>query len=313
MTAALAVLPSPTQRNYFMNATKILTTLAAAIAMLVTTSAVQADLLYRDLFTAADGTYTASTSFTSPIGVSPLTTYGGTIVTEIDTNQLSLDDGGASPHEGLSFGGTATPYNWATSPAATDIENGGLFIQFDMAPPSGGDYISIGFGPFDGVPDGGAGFGAIYDSSNMDWGIRWENDRMISFLADGTTTPSFRTDQDGGAYAVGNGDYLRVLLELQFGTGGFDNGTIVTASSTVTDLTTNTIVSDLPDFDTFNLSATDDFRFDFSVNQTQGGGRVFFDNLVISSISPAAIPEPGALSMLSLGMFGLVARRRRKK
>lgn len=215
---------------------------------------------------------------------------------------VPFNDGGSGTHEGLSFGGTATPYNWATSPAAADILNEGLFISLDMALNSDSSYISMGFGSFDGVPDGGAGFGAIYDSSNMDWGIRWERDRMISFLADGTTTPSYRTDQDPGGYLIGGGDWFNVLLELQFD-GSFGTGTTVTASTTITDLSTNTVVSSLTDFDTFTLGATDDFRFDISSNLASGSN--FIDNLIV------AVPEPSSALVLGLATLGMIVRRRK--
>ena len=261
----------------------------------------QATEVYSDDFVGPDGSYNGNTTPNSPLGVPVLESYGSSINATIVSNALSLDDGG-SANEGLSFGGTAGRFNWATSSFASDIVANGLLISFDVIADNGGSFISMGFGSFTGVPDGSSGFGALYDSSDMDWGYRAENDRMISFLADGTTTPSFRTDQDGGAYNVGNGNPYNVLLELQFDS--FNTGATVTASSTITDLDLMTVVSDLPDFDTFTLGATDNFVFDFSSNNA--AGNLLFDNLAIS-----IVPEPSTFSLLALAGLALSMIRRR--
>ena len=253
-------------RNLLMRRSLSLT-LACCLVTLISASANAVGIIYSDDFTGPDGAYNGNTTPVSPFGVPALEAYGGTIDATIATNQLALADGAGAPHEGLAFGGTAGRFNWATSSFAPSILANGLTISFDVNAPNGGDYISLGFGSFTGVPDGGSGFGAIYDSSDMDWGYRAENDRMISFLADGTTTPSFRTDQDGGAYNVGNGNLYHVELELQFT--DFNAGSTVTASSTISD-ELGVVVSDLPNFDTFTLGATDNFVFDFSSNQNTG-------------------------------------------
>lgn len=280
---------------------------AFCLAMLVCVSA-DAEILYSDNFTAADGAYTSTT--TTPIkhpSIPNLEPYGGTIDATIDTNQLALLDGSSSPHEGLSFGGTSGRFNWATAPFVSSILADGLRISFDVNAPNASDYISLGFGSFTGVPDGSAGFGAIYDSSDMDWGYRAENDRMISFLANGTTTPSYRTDQQPGGYNVGNGNWYHVEIDLQFT--DFNAGSTVTASSFIYEGqgTSGTLVSNLPNFDTFTLGATDNFVFDFSSNQNQSGARVQVDNLTISA---GVVPEPASLALLGLCGLGLICRRR---
>ena len=281
--------------------------LALCLAMLVSNSADAAGILYADDFTAADGAYTATTTTpTKDPSIPNLEPYGSSINAAIDTNELRLNDGGAAS-EGLSFGGTSGRYNWATAPFVTSILNNGLKISYDANFANGSDFLSMGFGTFSGTPSGGAdaGFGAIYGYDDMDWGYRTEHDRMISFLADGTTTPSFRTDQDGGAYNIGNGNWFHVELELQFT--DFNAGSTVTASSTIYEGqgTAGAVVSDLPNFDTFTLGATDNFVFDFSANEA-GGTALAIDNLVISSI-----PEPASLALVCLGALALVSRRQR--
>ena len=134
-------------------------------------------------------------------------------------------------------------------------------------------------------------------TQDMDWGYRAENDRAISFLADDTTSVSMLE-----TYSVGNFNWYHVEVDLQFT--DFNSGSTVTAVGTVYDGQGNggSVVSTISD--SFTLSATDNFVFDFSVNEA--GSEVLMDNLVICSV-----PEPATLSLMAISALAIACGRRR--
>lgn len=203
---------------------------------------------------------------------------------------------------GVSWGAAGTRYNWATGPFASTIALNGLTISGVMRTGNGGDFLAFGFG-MDGTDPVGSGFGTVYSDPSADWGIRFENDRMISFDG-GTTTPRYRTDQDPGSYNFGNFNRFSFQLDLVFNEGNFDAGSTVTASLLLTQLDGGSTVIDLDDFDTWTLAGTNELIIDPAFHVTGSGEGLLYD------IQVSTIPEPGVALLGGLGLLGLLRRRR---
>ena len=203
---------------------------------------------------------------------------------------------------GVSWGAQGTRYNWATGANTADILQYGLTISGTMRNGNGQDYLAFGFGMSGADPIGGDG--RVYEDSSADWGIRFENDRMISFVG-GTTTPIYRTDVDPGAYSFGNFNRFEFDLHLNFDDGNFDAGSSVTASLTLTQLDGGATVVNLPNFDTWTLDNTDDLIIDMAYHVSGSGEGLLYD------IEVSAIPEPATFALFGLGALAMTAVRRR--
>ena len=159
-------------RNLFLRGALSLS-LACCLVALVAVPADAVGIIYSEDFTGTDGaSFNGNTTPINPFGIPVLESYGDTINARINVDRLQMDDGGANS-EGLSFGGTSGRFNWATAPFAQSLIDNGLSIKFDARTGNGGDFISLGFGSFSGVPSGGAnaGFGAIYGYARHGLGL----------------------------------------------------------------------------------------------------------------------------------------------
>lgn len=206
---------------------------------------------------------------------------------------------------GVRFGSETGRFNWADGTVGSTIVAGdGLHISFDMRTGNGGDYIAFGFGMGGADPTSSAGYGTVYADTTADWGIRFENDRMISFEG-GTTTPIYRTDtSDGGANAYNFGNYNVFHVDLYLELTSFDAGSVVTASAVLSNGSTTITMND---FDSWTLDNTDDFIWDIAGHQNTGSEVLMYD-LNVSTIN--AVPEPSVALLGGLGLLGLLRRRR---
>lgn len=280
---------------------KILFPLSLVMVMVCSVTANSA-VLYSDNFDngsqanqAFDGSSTPEVNLTGTV----LESYGnGDQLNHVDRwKAAKVPDIG-----GISWGAQTGRYNWATGANASLIASQGLKISGEMRTGNGGDFLAFGFGMDGADPTSSAGFGTVYADDSADWGIRFENDRMISFDG-GTTTPRYRTDQDPGAYNFGNFDSFYFELCLDFDDGNFNAGSTVTASVLLDDLD-GTII-DLPNFDTWTLAGTDEFIIDMAYHVTTSGEGLLYDIEVATKI-----PEPASLALLCLGGLGFGPRRR---
>jgi hypothetical protein len=87
--------------------------------------------------------------------------------------------------------------------------------------------------------------------------------------------------------------------------GTFGNGSTITQSYTFQN--NNILTAD--DFSTIALTGFVDLA-SFAISAS---GTLSVDNIVINEVNEAAVPEPASLAILSLGLAGIAAARRRKK
>ena len=273
---------------------------------MLTSSASQADtILYSDLFdnggTAAqafDGSSTPEVNLTGTV----LESYGsGAQENHVDRWRAAE----VADISGVSWGAQSGRYNWADGIIGDAIAAGGLKISGEMRTGNGGDFLAFGFGMDGTDPTSGSGFGTVYGDASADWGIRFENDRMISFQG-GTTTPIYRTDVDPGGYSFGNYDSFYFELDLNFDNGNFDAGSTVTASLFLDDLDGDTRT--FTDFDTWTLQGTDEFIIDMAYHVTGQGEGLLYDIEVSTATN---IPEPSAALLLTVGGLAMAGLRRR--
>lgn len=277
--------------------------LALCIAALVSSS-VRAAVLYSDTFDNGsqpaqpfDGSSTPEVNLIGASNV--LQSYGsGSQENHVDRWRAAR----VSDISGVSWGAAGTRYNWASGAIGDQIAAERLRISGVMRTGNGGDFLAFGFGMSGADPTSTAGFGTVYADASADWGIRFENDRMISFDG-GTTDPRYRTDQDPGAYSFGNFDTFYFELELNFDNGNFDAGSTVTASVFLDDLDGTTV--DLDNFDTWTLAGTDELIIDMAYHVTGSGEGLLYDIEVAT-----VIPEPASLVLVCLGSLALGTRRR---
>ncbi len=275
--------------------------LALFVASTFVAGSASAVVLYSDTFDngstptqAFDG---SSTPEVNLLGASNVLEQYGSGSQENHVDRWRADS--VSDISGLSWDANGTRYNWATGAHASTIALNGLRISGLMRTGNGGDFLAFGFG-MDGTDPVGSGFGTVYSDPSADWGIRFENDRMISFDG-GTTTPRYRTDVDPGAYNFGNYNPFTFQLDLVFDDGNFDAGSTVTASLILSDGTTTQTYTD---FDTWTLAGTDEFIIDMAYHVTGSGEGLLYD------IEVASVPEPGVALLGGLGVLGLLRRRR---
>ncbi|MGE4285482.1 MAG: LamG-like jellyroll fold domain-containing protein [Phycisphaerae bacterium] len=260
---------------------KILNTLI--LTMFVAASA-NAVIFYNDDFTTDSAVHDdASGYYTSPVGTATAYAHLQSIDTDayqrIESNQWNLREYNSGSGDGFYFQEIGEPartyYNWATSPLAPDIINGGgIEILFDITYSDIADnsaWIEFAFG----TGNSASTDGRRYDDSDVDFGFRFEGDRIdMKDNGAGVGTVSYGTPLSNNVTASAS-------VSLAFDS--FAEGTSVNATLTIGDnIFTNS----------FTLDTTDDFRFSFGPGYYLDEDSILVDNLFVQTVIPTGPVDP---------------------
>jgi len=175
-----------------------------------------------------------------------------------------------------------------------------LVTNGDFETAAGADWDFAGGGAtIDFAATGGSGGGGFADmDSTGGWGVLVSDNGVQEpigtyFLTPGTTY-DFSFDMKG----FNGGEVAGIKIE------SWNAGSVISDSGDIKFTTTDTWANYIASY-TLTSDATHIKFVPVSVD----GGRVGFDNIGV--INPAAVPEPGSLCVIALGVIGLVSRRRR--
>lgn len=302
----------------------ILTTTAAAL--LATTA--HASVVYQNDFSGADplddfvvnNNTNAAFSLNSTVGNAGPSLQGtDTSLTEFAEAQLDLDaastfDTSLVGQETITFSFDMRVDSFATSQTFTGA-NPRVIIR-----DAGNAFFTVGIGRragYNGYSNQTrillyAGTGSASATATDTDTIAGQGRAAIGFPA-GTNGGTFDTDFDFGAYDAGtatNND-TNILTGTEDGSFLRFELTYFDGESTIDGLVTNLATGNTTSFTygvaapaSFSSSATANDRLDFNLG-SQSSAVVYFDNIRV-----AIVPEPGSLSLASLGGFMLLSRRR---
>ena len=259
--------------------------LAASTAPALASTVLWADNFDAPDTTNFDGAATAGRFSGTLAGETYLRSWG--FQQDINNNQLLMPRRGS---DGVRFelatndptGGADDRYDWAGGGGGAAILGaGGFVVAFDWIPVENtlADWVSFQVGTIN--ADNG-------NLTNDDYGILFRNNGDTERFDNGVNLGA------GGSFTASAGGLVR-QVEISYEFTSFADGTNVTATSTVDGVQV----------------ASDVFTWDANGGQMRMELGHLAENTRVDNLSISTIPEPSAAALFGLGIFGLLARRRR--